>query len=194
MGERGDMSNGYEEHARTFMRARNPRIGPDVVREWCRTLKPGSSILELACGSGVPITQVLIEEGLQVWAIDASQTLLETLRERYPQVQTEWAAAEDSEFFGRTFDAVLAWGLMFLLAEEAQTVVIEKAARVLKPDGQFVFTAPGEPVQWKDSITERDSISLGAGRYVELLEGEGLSVEHGKMDAGENYYFFATRR
>jgi hypothetical protein len=31
-----DKSNGYEEHAATFMRARNARIGPNVVREWAR--------------------------------------------------------------------------------------------------------------------------------------------------------------
>src|SRR5215475_109329 len=107
-----DKSNGYEAIAEDFMRARNARIGPSVVRKWARTLAPGASVLELACGHGV-VTQVLVEEGLNVYAVDASARLLAVFRERFPHVQTECAAAEDSDFFARTFDAVLAWGLMF---------------------------------------------------------------------------------
>ena len=187
-----DKSNGYEEHAETFIRARNPRIGPDVVREWCRTLASGASVLDLGCGSGVPITQVLLEEGLEVWAVDASEAMLRAFRARFPGVPAECAAAEDSTFFHRSFDAILAWGLMFLLAEEAQVAVIARAAKALNPHGQFVFTAAHDPVRWNDSITGRESVSLGAERYVNLLESEGLRVQHGKIDAGENYYFFAT--
>jgi 2-polyprenyl-3-methyl-5-hydroxy-6-metoxy-1,4-benzoquinol methylase len=193
VAEAPDKSNGYEEHAQIFMRARDQSIGPDVVRAWCRTLKPGSSVLELACGPGVPITAVLLEEGLKVWAIDASPRLLEAFRARYAQVPTECAAVEDSQFFGRTFDAVLAWGLIFLLIESVQEVVIRKAAQALNPGGQFVFTATRQACRWKDALTGRDSVSLEPQRYADLLECEGLTVEHGTMDRGENYYFFATR-
>src|ERR1700761_7268561 len=97
-----DKSNGYEEHARMFMRARNYAIGPDVVRAWCRTLPPGATVLELACGSGVPITQVLVEEGLQIWAIDPSPTMIRAFHERFPDLPVQCCPAEDSDFFSRS--------------------------------------------------------------------------------------------
>jgi hypothetical protein len=52
-----DKSNGYEEVAERFMVSRNPRIGVSTVREWSRALACGSSVLDVGCGHGVPISQ-----------------------------------------------------------------------------------------------------------------------------------------
>jgi 2-polyprenyl-3-methyl-5-hydroxy-6-metoxy-1,4-benzoquinol methylase len=105
-----DKSNGYEEFAEDFMRAaRNHRIGPSNVREWSRSLPRGSSILDLGCGSGVPISQVLIEEGFSVYGVDASQKMIRAFRKRFPTAHAECAAVEDSAFFNRMFDGVIAW-------------------------------------------------------------------------------------
>jgi 2-polyprenyl-3-methyl-5-hydroxy-6-metoxy-1,4-benzoquinol methylase len=179
-----DKSNGYEEHAQDFMRARRGHIGPDVVREWA---------LELGCGHGV-VSQVLVEQGLTVYAVDASPTLLSAFRERFPYIQAECAAAEDSSYFDRIFDGVIAWGLMFLLPEETQRTVLTKMAHALKPGGRLLFTAQRHAVDWTDSITGQQSHSLGVEEYEPLLRELGFDIEPGKMDAGENYYYLGTKR
>ena len=151
-------SNGYEEIAEHFMRTRNPRIGPSNVREWCRTLAPGSSILDLGCGSGVPISQVLLEEDLDVYGVDASAKMIEAFRERFPNAHAQCCAVEDSDFFGRKFDGAIAWGLMFLLPPDVQPLVIHKVANVLNRNGKFLFTSTEQRVTWNDSLTGRKSI------------------------------------
>ncbi len=156
------------------MRARNPRIGPATVRQWSKTLPRGIAILDLGCGYGVPISQALIDEGFAVWGVDASPSLLAAFRVRFPNAPAECAAAEESEFFRRTFDAIVAWGLMFLLPPEAQTTVIKKAAKALTPGARFLFTSQARPIAWSDSLTGRTSISLGRERYEEILRAEGL--------------------
>ena len=55
-----DKSHGYDQIAHHFIAARNSRIGPSVVREWCKALHPGCAILDIACGHGVPTTQTLV--------------------------------------------------------------------------------------------------------------------------------------
>jgi hypothetical protein len=42
-------------------------------------------------------------------------------------------------------------------------------------------------------MTGLESISLGASRYDELLQTEGLTVTGHDIDEGDNYYFFASR-
>jgi len=74
-----DRSHGYERLAETFIRARNEWIGPDVVRAWAEECAPGSEVLELGCGHGA-MSQVLVDAGLKLWAIDASPTLLAAFR------------------------------------------------------------------------------------------------------------------
>lgn len=188
-----DESNGYEDVAEDFMAARNPPVGPSTVREWSRGLAPGSSILELGCGHGVPISQVLVEEGFDVYGVDASATLIEAFRRQFPEAHAECSAVEESEFFGRMFDGIVACGLMFLLSADAQRDVIRKIAKALKPGGKFLFAAPRGAVTWRDSLTGRESVSLGAESYEEILRAEGLVPIGEDLDEGQNHYYFASR-
>src|SRR5580658_3505674 len=128
-----DRSNGYEELAETFMRVRNRRIGAATVREWSKALPRGCSILDLGCGHGVPIAQALVGDGFAVYGLDASAKMIAAFRARFPNVPAECAAAEDSDFFGRTFDAIVAWGLVFLLPADVQKAVIGKIGKALNP-------------------------------------------------------------
>lgn len=67
-----DRSNGYEGVAAEFLAGRGgPRsagVGATAVRNWARMLPRGSAVIDLGCGSGLPITAVLIAEGLNVYA------------------------------------------------------------------------------------------------------------------------------
>jgi 2-polyprenyl-3-methyl-5-hydroxy-6-metoxy-1,4-benzoquinol methylase len=175
------------------MRARNPRIGPATVREWSKTFPPATSILDLGCGHGVPITQVLVDQGFVVYGVDASLKLITAFRGRFPNASAECAAVEDSDFFCRTFDGIIAWGLMFLLAPDMQKAVIGKAARALNPGGRFLFTSPKKAHTWSDALTGRTSISLGAEAYEHILHAEGLVLTGDAVDEGENYYYFVAK-
>ena len=188
-----DKSNGYEEIADRFMLARNPQIGPATVREWSKTLPTGSSILDLGCGNGIPITQILIEEGFAVYGIDASAKMIAAFRANFPHAHAECAAVEGSAFFGRTFDGVVAWGLMFLLPPDIQTILIGKVASVLNSGGKFLFTSPRDAFTWKDIQTGRECLSLGLEKYHDMLRAAGLVLVGEASDEGENYYYFVSK-
>jgi SAM-dependent methyltransferase len=187
-----DYSNGYEENAEEFMRRRSPHIGQSVVCDWARSFAPGTQILELGCGDGV-ITEVLVNAGFAVSAVDASPTLLRAIGQRFPAVHIQCAAAEQSDFFGRTFDAAVAVGLLFLLGEEAQRIILRKVGKALRPGGRFLFTAPWQVCCWTDELTRLPSRSLGAAVYEEVLLEAGFEVSRGVTDEGENHYFFAEK-
>jgi SAM-dependent methyltransferase len=189
----GDTANGYEEHADTFMRWRHPHIGQKIAGEWAHGFAPGAAVLELGCGDGV-ISQALVDAGLKLYGLDASPTLLRAFRERFPGVETECAAAEQSTYFDRTFDGVIAVGLIFLLPETAQRTVLAKVANALKEGGRFLFTAPRQACSWVDELTRRESRSLGAEEYEAILRGLRFEVSSGRVDEGENHYFFAVKR
>ena len=188
-----DGANGYEQHAETFMGARNPTIGLSVMRAWASQFASGSELLELGCGHGV-ISQVLLEAGLKLSVVDASPTLLREFHDRFPDVEIECSTAQESELLRRKYDGVVAWGLIFLLAETDQRLVLRRAADALRPGGRFVFTAPTEALTWKDSITEMPSLSLGAAVYAPLLQDLGLHVSPGVIDEGGNRYYEGIKR
>jgi cyclopropane fatty-acyl-phospholipid synthase-like methyltransferase len=187
-----DSSNGYEKAAKEFIQIRGQKIdgiGAGKVRHWVSSLPRKSSILDLGCGTGIPITKVLIDQGMVVYGIDASQSLLNEFRKKFPTSSVENAAVESSLFFERKFDAIIAWGLIFLISEENQIKVLQKTARSLKDGGKFLFTAPAERTEWEDIMSKQRSISLGAKKYKQILFGSGLSlIEEFKDEAGNHYY------
>jgi SAM-dependent methyltransferase len=192
MGGGVDKSNGYDEIAERFIASRNPGIGATIVSEWVESLPVGASVLDLGCGHGEPVGRILTERGCRIFAVEASERLLEVYRKRFPPAVTQDAAVEESEFFQQKFDGIIAWGLLFLLNVETQELVLRKAARALKPGGKLLFTAPREAVRWKDALTGRESLSLGGEEYRRILEAEGLVLTDEKRDEGENHYYFAT--
>jgi 2-polyprenyl-3-methyl-5-hydroxy-6-metoxy-1,4-benzoquinol methylase len=188
-----DKSNGYEAIAESFTRARMPSIGPTIVRKWAKRLQPGASILDIGCGCGVPISEALLQEGFAVCGVDASETLVAKFRERFPDATVECSSVEDSQFFNRTFDAVVAWGLMCILPPDTQRRLIGKVARTLNGNGQFLFTSPRDPCSWMDVMTDLPSVSLGHEVYAQELAAHGLVLVGNDEDEGQNYYYFAAR-
>jgi 2-polyprenyl-3-methyl-5-hydroxy-6-metoxy-1,4-benzoquinol methylase len=187
--EPSDKSNGYEKVAKLFISERDSLTGVSTVCQWSRTLVRGSSILDLGCGHGVPISQALIEDGFTVYGVDASASLMESFRRRFPGAHAECSAFEDSAFFRRKFDAVVAVGLMFLLQPDVQCLLIRKVKQALNSNGQFLFTSPKEKCIWQDILTQRESVSLGAQCYREVLQAEGLILVEEMSDEGNNHYY-----
>ena len=186
----GDPSNGYEAVAPEFMRRREQSsIGVATVRMWARSLPRGGAILDLGCGSGVPISTALNNAGFAVYGIDASPSLTAAFRRRLPYAHVACEAIEDSRFFNRTFDGVIAVGLMFLLPSDAQRDLIRKIPVALNPDGRFLFTSPAQLCAWTDVLTGKESHSLGAEEYKVVLSEAGLTLVGEYEDEGENHYY-----
>ncbi|GAB3047246.1 class I SAM-dependent methyltransferase [Spirosoma pulveris] len=188
-----DKSNGYEAIAARFITSRAQAIGQASVRYWAKTLPPNASVLDLGCGSGMPITRVLREEGMQVYGIDASPTMIQTFQLNFPSSPAACEAVEDSLFFNRQFDAIIAWGLLFLLPGEVQVLVLQKVAAALSTGGKLLFTAPSQAVKWTDVMTEQEALSLGAEQYKTLLAASMLFIVEEFDDEGGNHYYHAVK-
>jgi len=185
---------GYETHAARFLRHRDgSTVGVKVVEQWARSLPRGAEVLEIACGGGLPVTRALVREGLKVWAIDASQTLVDTFRTRFPDVPVRVAIAQESDFFGRRFDGVIAIGLMFLLPEDDQLALIRRVPGVLRPGGRLLFSAPIEVGTWIDVSTQTPCLSLGRVRYEQALSEAGFLCRRDHVDEGGNHHYEAIR-
>lgn len=189
----GDLSNGYEAAVVEFMKLRS-ETGAGVVETWAASLPQNAKLLDIGCGHGHPLTPVLLRAGVQLSAIDAAPKMVAAFKQNFPDVRVACEAAEESDFFGEKFDAVLSVGLMFLLPEKTQTQLIPRIAKALKPKGKFLFSAPKQKCDWVDVLTGQTSWSLGADRYAAILNPCGLTVTATHTDAGGSHYYEAVKR
>lgn len=145
-----DGSNGYEAVADIYIAGRGTRsrvgdsVGAAVVRAWADAFPSGASARS-RFGSGC--TEYTDpprgrSQGVRHRRLtDDGRSIPQTVS----GVPIERSTVEGSAFFNRTFDGVLAWGLLFLLDPAAQALVIEKVARALESQARFLFTRPGSP-------------------------------------------------
>jgi len=189
-----DAARFYETQAMKYLDDRDrSRVGTGIVQSWARSLPSGSSVVEIACGGGYPITRVLVDSGLTVWAVDSSPTLLRQFRLRFPAIPTQCTSALDSDYFGRTFDAVTSIGFLFLLRENEQLAFLHRVSEILRMRGRFLFTAPVEMGAWQDLTTGLECWSLGRATYTRALEREGFRVIRTHIDESENNYYEAEK-
>ena len=189
-----DVGRFYEMQALRYLDDRDrSRVGVELIEHWARSLPFGTPIVEIACGGGYPITQVLVDSGLAVWAIDTSPTLLRQFRLRFPTIPTQCASALNSTYFGRTFEAVISIGLLSFLHEDEQLALLDRVSEILEPGGRFLFTAPIEMGTWRDVTTGLDCWSLGRIGYTRALERLGFRMIRTHVDEGENNYYDAEK-
>ena len=189
-----DSSEAYEINALAFLAGRDKsKIGMQVVERWGRSLKKKATVLELACGGGYPITRTLNDLGLKLWAVDSSPTLVSEFHKRFPEIPVQCARAQESDFFGRKYDAVISVGLIFLMPEREQETLINRVSEILEPGGRFLLMAPQKAGSWNDMNTGIGCISLGCARYEALMNNAGLRVIGTHLDVGENNYYDAEK-
>ncbi len=94
-----DKSNGYESIAEIFIKGRGRAvngIGSSAARALARTFNKGSVVLDLGCGTGIPVTKILLEAGLNAYAVDASLKMAEDFRQNFPDVPISCESVEES--------------------------------------------------------------------------------------------------
>jgi cyclopropane fatty-acyl-phospholipid synthase-like methyltransferase len=189
-----DSASAYEKHARAFLGARDDTTtGADVVKRWARSMSLGTEVLEIGCGGGFPVTRVLVDAGLKLWAVDSSPTLLAEFRARFPEIPVECARALECSYFERKFGAVISIGLVFLLNADEQAALLRRVSELIVPGGRLLFTAPLQKGKWADTTTGHECRSLGREQYESILADAGFRVVATYEDEGRNNYYEAER-
>lgn len=158
-------------------------------------LPKGASVLDVGCGTGIPISECILQHPAQVklFGVDSSREMVKLFRANFPDVPVQHASILDFDFFGQKFDAVISWGMMFHLSVEEQRLAIGKIASALNPGGYIFFSSGNEAETQHGTMydVEFSYFSLGAEGYRSVLQANGLTVLDEHFDEGENYYYLA---
>ncbi len=172
------------------------QVGVPELKSLIASLPAGASVLDIGCGNGLPLTRTLLDAGCYVIGVDSSRRMLERFQTNCPTTPFICSSIQAADLPQQSFDAAVAWGILFHLPYEEQRTAIAKVASVLKVRGFFLFTAgdregekEGEPMNgvpfhyWSFSVE----------RYRELLKANGLTLLDVHRDAGENIYYLAGK-
>jgi len=103
----------YNKIANTWADYRNESFVSQLIIDFAEKLNPQAKVLDVGCGTGVPVARFLAEKEFLVTGIDAAEKMIEiALSHQIPNAQLMV-----SDFFDfqpqETFDGILAWDSFF---------------------------------------------------------------------------------
>lgn len=143
MDERKELvAAGYDDVAEEYARLERPgRAWPRLrlLRDLLARLQPGSTVLDLGCGNGVPALReiVRLHEGI---GVDISKTQIDLAESNVPSAELLCADVMELQFPPRTFDAVVAFYVLDHLPREEHAPLLAKVHGWLRPGGLVLFS------------------------------------------------------
>lgn len=134
-------------------------------------------VLDLGCGTGKPILEYLVRQGLAVVGVDASTEMLALARNSFPE--TAFVLADMRKLsLNKKFDAIIAWHSFFHLPAEDQPAMFEVFRNHLKPNGILLFTSGTEQGEvWSMNGGENlFHASLDTETYSGILEKHNFKI------------------
>jgi SAM-dependent methyltransferase len=162
------------------------------LAELAERISAGASVLDLGCGSGLPVARDLTTAGCHVTGVDISAVQIQRAKDLVPAADFVQADICSVDFASESFDAVVSFFALIHLPLEEQPPLLRKIADWLRPGGVFVATTGysawtgyednwldgGAPMWWShaDVATYRSWIAQ-AGLVIEreefVPEGDG---------------------
>jgi cyclopropane fatty-acyl-phospholipid synthase-like methyltransferase len=143
MDERKELvAAGYDEVAEEYARLERP--GQEwprlrLLRDLLARVQPGSNVLDLGCGNGVPALREIGRLHRAV-GVDISKTQIDLAESNVPSAELFCADVMELQFPPRTFDAVVAFYVLDHLPREEHAALLAKLHRWLRPGGLVLFS------------------------------------------------------
>ena len=170
----------YNRCAMDYASQRRATAGPELNLITER-LKPGSSVLDVGCGAGIPVARHLAET-FDVTGIDISSSMIALARKNVPSARFVHADVVETEFPEGSFDAIVSYYSIFHIPRQEHRELLRRFARWLRPGGLLLFTVAknddgpgyteddffGETMYWSN---------FGPSTYRKLLADSGFRID-----------------
>jgi SAM-dependent methyltransferase len=181
------VADGYDTMAERYLAWSDLRPSPTRLRYLALALElipPGSDVLDLGCGAGVPMTAALAEDRA-VTGVDISSTQLALARRNVPGATFLRADMTALTFEPASLDAVVAFYSLTHVPRDEQAELLGHIRSWLRPGGIFLASmgADDEPGDVEPDWLGVDMYfsHFGARANRRLVERAGLVVERSEL-------------
>ena len=170
----------YQRHGAAWAAARGQElVEASWLERFCRLLPEGAAVLDIGCGSGLPLARELIRRGFDVTGLDGTRTMVELFQRNLPASRVHLMDMRQIDLQQR-FAGLLAWDSFFHLSPEDQRPMFQRFRAHAEPGCALMFTS-GTVEGSAMGELEGDPLyhgSLSTDEYRSLLQTAGFEIAH----------------
>ena len=196
MNER--VRDGYDRIAEAYAAQRDQFKSATYLERFADLLAPGSRVLDVGCGSGLPVAGFLVKRGFEVTGIDISPRQIELARRNVPAVKFEVWDMQGLTKGQFTVDGIVALYSIFHIDRRTHADLL-KTLHSFLPNGGLLLASMGAS-DWEG--TDEDFLGVemswshyGPARNRELAVAAGFEVLVDEIDrsGGQEHQMILAR-
>ena len=190
--------DGYDRIAERYTAGRAEFVSLPYLERFSALMTPGGRVLDLGCGSGIPASRFLIEQGFRVVGIDISPRMVELARKSVPEATFEvrdMLSLQPSEI---RVEGIVALYSIFHVDREKHQALLRLLRSCLGEDGVVLLTMGAS--EWEGSEPDFHGASMfwshfGPERNLSMLNAAGFTVDLDEIDTsgGERHQVLLGR-
>ena len=171
------MASAYDSIAERFAKARTGFRERIYVDRFIALATPGTHVLDLGCGTGIPIARYLIDHGFRVTGVDSSHAMLALARGHCPEAELVLGDMTELALEG-PFGGIVAWDSVFHVPRARHARLFGEMSRLLAPGAPLLLSVGGSEGEF---TAEMLGVDLSYGGYTpeesrRLLESRRFEV------------------
>lgn len=170
----------YEQLGKAYLEHRKSLKSDSYIRLLLKQLAKNSSILDVGCGAGVPVDDILVKGGHEVVGIDLSPSLIKIARKLVPQASYSVGDMQLLKPNEYSVDAVVCLFALFHVPRSDHARVIKTFASFLPTNGWLLISMGDRAYEGAHEMYGVASYSSqwGSVENRRIIETAGLAIQH----------------
>lgn len=190
--------NSYDEIAGVYLANRNKLKSGKYVQQLLKYLPKNSRVLDLGCGAGVPVDDLLLKAGHRVIGIDISSEQIELAKNNCREGEYLVGDIQDLRESEYRVDGVVSFYTIFHVPRTKQSELLKKVASFLPKGGMLLITMgdrefEGEHMLYGEKMW---SSQYGTVKNHKIVESAGFKIIIDEMDnsGGERHQIILAQK
>jgi cyclopropane fatty-acyl-phospholipid synthase-like methyltransferase len=192
------VKTGYNKIAKKYSSNRDQFKNNKYLDKLVNLLKPGSKILDIGCGSGVPIDKYLFDQGFEIKGIDISEEQIKLAQKNLPKCNLEVKDIAKLKKDEYSVDAVVSFYTIFHIPRENHLDLLKKIKTYLNKNGLLLITMGSSEWEGKENFhgTQMWWSHYGAEKNKRIIKQAGFKIIFDEIDksGGENHLVVLARK
>jgi len=183
-----DNKESYNKIAKQWAEIRNNMDISSLVINFAQKVQKEGAILDIGCGTGLPLTKFLCDLNFSVTGLDFSEKMLE-IAKCNSSIRANFILCDFMDYnTTQKFDGILAWDSLWHISKLRQKEIYSKVGQLLKPNGLFLFTHGNIDNEHIDTMMGEQFYysALSELDIIDSLNENGMRLENSYKDFTEN--------